>query len=82
MPLAHGLAFAPSGGWLVAVDSGQARLVSLRVAPELAGGGALAVAHSLSVADPEEEAPTLTLTPTLALALGPNPSSTPKDRTL
>ena len=54
----------------MAVDTGQARLVSLRVAPERAGGGdALAVAHSLPVADPEEEAPTLTLTPTLALVL-------------
>ena len=63
----------------MAVDTGQARLVSLRVAPERAGGGALAVAHSLPVADPEEEAPTLT-NPNPSFS--PNPSSSPKDRTL
>ena len=64
----------------MAVDTGQARLVSLRVAPERAGGGdALAVAHSLPVADPEAEAPTLT-NPNPSPS--PNPSSNPKDRTL
>ena len=56
LPLAHGLTFTPMGGWLVVVDTGQARLVSLRVAPEC-GGGALEVAHSLAVTDPTEEAP-------------------------
>lgn len=36
-PLCHGLAFSPSGRWVVACDAGQSRIVSFGIAPENAG---------------------------------------------